>query len=154
MASLLTDDEFAEIRETIHDVTDTFLRLPVIWKKDKNTATRMMRDIDHERQYDDINLQGLVVWEDKGNKAILAKSLNGAVDLADGYVLFNYDDAQAAGVVTLTHNQIVNPAKDYLVFDNEKHEILGLNMLGQLKDKNCLLKVHFKKNIRTNDGTK
>lgn len=150
MASLLTDSEFNEIRDTIKDVTDTFLRLPIVWKKDKNTATRFMRDIDGVRTYDDIALSGLVVWNDQGNGALLSKGLNGAIDLADGYVLLNYEDAQTAGVVSSTHNQIVNPAKDYLVFDNEKHEILSLNMLGQLKDKNCLLKVHFKKNIRPN----
>lgn len=150
MASLLTDSDFDEIRGTIKDVTDTFLQLPIVWKKDRNTATRFMRDIDGERTYDDIALLGLVVWNDQGNGALLTKGLNGAIDLADGYVLLNYEDAQTAGVVSSTHNQIVNPARDYLVFDNENHEILSLNMLGQLKDKNCLLKVHFKKNIRPN----
>lgn len=152
LVSLISDSLFDTIRNVhIKNVTDTFCRLPVVYKKDKNTATRMMRDVNLQRVYTTINLNGLVVWStDKGGEVTLTEK--GIVDLADGYVLVNYGDAKAAGLISSTDVLAVKPAQDTVSFNGQTYEVLGIIFSGQLKDVNCVAKIHFRKIIQVEKG--
>lgn len=152
MSTLLTDNDFDEIRSAIKDVTDTFMQKPIIYHLDSNTATRMMKDINTQRNFTAINLLALVVWENQNNEGKNETSRVGDIDLTVGYVLINFEDAKVAGILNNLDELLINPPQDKISFTGMDYDIIGVNVIGQLKDKECLVKFHIQKKIRAERG--
>ncbi|RUP41614.1 MAG: hypothetical protein EKK63_04995 [Acinetobacter sp.] len=152
MSSLLSDNDFDEIRSAIKDVTDTFMQKPIMYHLDSNTATRMMKDINSERSYTVLNLLGLVVWENNNKDGKNDQNRTGDVDLTIGYVLINFEDGEAAGILNNLDELLITPPQDKISFDGSEYKIIGVNVIGQLKSKECLVKFHIKKKIRNENG--
>ena len=133
---------------------DTFFRkgdtgtTPAIYKKDTEQIKRFNRDKSSTRVYTDIPVKVLVVWEGVGTKAENNIDRKGSVDLSAGYFLLKYDDAETSGIVDANQNILVNTPQDLINIDTVDYEITGVNLLGQLRDKYCLLKFHISKRTK------
>lgn len=148
MASLLTDQDFLEIRTVIDDVIDTFMQLPIVYKQEINTLDRFNEDRDDKRTFQDHALTALVVWEKESADAQVTLTREGAVDLSDGYVMFGYDYLLEKNLIDADGNQVFKPELDRIVIREIEYEIIGANQIGQWKDTDCLVKVHIKKQLQ------
>lgn len=144
---LITDAEFDDIRSNLNDVMDTMLQRPGIYKKDTEEVSRWGRDKSTTRVYTDIPLSILVVWggEDKNTQ-----TRNGSYDGTQGYVLVKYDAALAAGIVSVGQQFTGETPQDLIQFSGVTYEITGMNLLGQLKDTDCVVKFHISKGLTQN----
>lgn len=143
---LITDDEFAEIRGVIQDVTDTFHQKPIVYLLKGNSL-----DINNEDREDEdktpFNINGLVVWAKTDTDAKVIKNTNGNIDLGEGYVNFNYDDCDVAGLIS-DLNFIGDAAKDLIQFDGVTYRILAIVPIGQFPLKNSIVRIIFEKIIQ------
>ena len=149
MPSFLTDEDFAEIRSAIQDVTDTFLRLPITFKKLTGHLSRFSGDRKKTKTTSDIVVNGLIVWGGGGSSdGQFEIDETGKRDLDEGYILFNFDDMETAG---LTDNEnVIVMEGDTIIARDINYKITGVEPLGQLKDKDCVVKIYIKK--LTQDG--
>lgn len=150
MASIFEDQDFADFRELFNDIMDTFLRIPAVYKKDKNTATLFMRDIGRVRGTEDVNINILAVW-DSNEKEIMDKTAS--VNMLEGYILVKFDDCLANGILSTTHKNLkINVPQDTIVFKGVAYSVTGATLLGQWKDQFTIVKFHISKNMGNNDG--
>lgn len=148
MPSLITPEEFAEIRSVVQDVTDTF---------HKKSITYLLRgeslDINNEDRTDQTLtpyvIMGLVVWSTTTGEGRVEESREGNLDLTEGYVNFNYDDCDLVGLIS-GFRFIGMPDQDLIEFDGIRYKVIGIPPLGQFPEKNSLIKVNFRK--LTRDG--
>lgn len=146
MAILISDDEFAEIRAVIQDVTDTF---------HQKTINYLMRgdslDLHNEDRTDEsftsYALPGLVVWEKTSDDAKVKESSKGNLDTAEGYVNFNYDDCDAADLIS-DLKFIGSADEDLIEFDSVRYKILAIVPIGQFPTKNSIVRIIFRKLIK------
>ena len=150
MAKLLSDSDFDEIRSVLNDVQDTFYQRTVVYKMDTNTVTRWMKDIASERTYVDKTLNGQVVWGTSQGKSDTEKKQEGTYDPGEGYVLLKYDDMLLEGLIDADTALTVTSPQDRIKFDNIVYYITSVVKVGQLKDKEVLVKVFFCKNPKPN----
>ena len=143
MPDLLTTQDFTDIRNAVNDVADTFFKQPISYKVDKDTATRFQRDIKTARVFTTVTLNALVVWEKTGNNSENKQSQTGAYDIYRGYCLVKYDDAATLGIIDSDKNVLVNPPQDKLTIGTVDYYVIGVNLIGQLGAKECLLKIHI-----------
>jgi len=144
MAKLITDAEFAEIREVINDVSETFLQKTITYQLKVQSLSRMNRDRNDIGSYTDVSLSVLVVWE---QSEVAIDRTTGSMDLSDGYALVNWDDLEATILMT-TGTLNTDIGADKLIVDGGVMEIIGIEKLGQLKDTFAVLKVYFKKTLK------
>lgn len=145
---LISDSEFAEIRQVINDVQDTFYGEDILYKMDNNTITRWQKDVQLQRTYNDITFKGLIVWENSSGDGEDKKKLTGSYDYTQGYVLVKYDEALQKGVVNNQDNFTTTTPQDLIRFNKIDYYISGINMIGQLWDKNCVVKIHIQKQLK------
>ena len=145
MAILISDDEFNDIRASIRDVTDTFLRKVIVYKHKTVKSNRAMMDINKKAFYDDYNINTLIVMNDgtRGGSEF-EFTINGAVDRAEGYALLNFDELQEQNLVDVMENFVPGAMNDFVFFNDEMKEVIAVVRKGQLKDKDCVIKVYFK----------
>ena len=154
MASLITDAEFAEIRSAINDVMDTFALVPATYRLRKaNVPSRFKRDnkrADQTAGYDDVAINVLIVWDDGTERGQIAVMQSGAYDFSEGRVYMKYDDAIATSppLVDGSKNLVMQAEKDLFKFNNVEYDIIGVQLLGQLKDTDVLCELHIKKQLK------
>ena len=155
MAKFLTDSDFAAIREVVNDTVETFAQKPVLYKLSADQALeRFGRDrnrIDNKNVY---NLLGLVVWN--APDAELKVEELGKYDFSMGYILFSWDYLDSEGLIVTgvdekgnnTSKPVFIPEKDIVTVEGEDLEVYGVIVLGQLKDKESVVKVYFKRDLK------
>ena len=149
MTKLLTDQDFAEIRANLKDVTDTFLTKDVTYRLFQESMTRMNSDSNKNATYEDFILQSLVIHA--SNPPL--ESRQGIADLGEDYLLFSMDVLLAAvndneavlfgedGAMLMTGPQ------DRLVIDGEEMLVDSVTPIGPLNGTEVLVKVIFKKQL-------
>lgn len=149
MAILISDAIFQQIRNITNDVQDTFEQKPAIYKKDKEVLSRWNRDIKASRQYDDIEINILAVWENKSEtESTNTTDRKGSMDLTKGYFIMKFDDAESKGIIDNLQNFLVKTPQDLVEIDDILYELEGVNLLGQLKDKYTVVKFHIRKQMK------
>lgn len=141
---LLSAAERLEIFAAIHDVTDTFCQLPIAYELRGDSLDWANEDRNDE-EVTIYNLMGLIVYSDK--KIDLKQY--GVQDLGDGYVLFNWEDLQAAGLINGDNFPIMDPARDYMTAQGVRLRALAVPPLGQLGIRQAVVKVFFMKEPKT-----
>lgn len=151
MADLLTAAERAEILSAIQDVTDTFMKIPVILKQRRDkliTAFNENRD-DNSNTYE-IELLGLFVPEKTDTDAEAMLDTSGALDASQGDVYFNYQDLLNLESPSLINNagQVdIVPNKDTIVIKDEERDIIAVDLVGPNEDIFYLVKLIIKNRI-------
>lgn len=150
MAKFLTDEDFLEIRTAINDTVETFAQKPVVYNlSPKQTLSRMGIDKHNEDNKTEFNLLGLVVWN--APESEIDTETLGKFDFSMGYVLFSWDYLEAEGLAETLgayYKLKLLPEKDTIKIDDEVLEVKGVVIQGQLKDKECVVKVFFKRNLK------
>lgn len=157
MTKLLTDSDFAEIRSAIGDVSETFLQKEITYRLFQDAMSRMNSDGNRNATYYDCPVNGLIVWSEKQP----IETRQGIVDLSDGYILLNYDAIEAITYpvpeveegeeapipekVFFGSGLLMQEAQDRLIIDGEEMLILMVQQIGQLKDRNVMIKLFFQK---------
>jgi hypothetical protein len=141
MPSLLDPNTILQFRNAIKDVTDTFLQLPIVYRKAGGMPDRWGEK--DSQQFINTNLLSMYVESDNQTSTVTTTA-KGAYDVNDGYFLFNFDDLDALGLIQ-NGLPTFQPATDYIIANSETYEVLGAPPLGQLADRFTLVKVIVKK---------
>jgi len=148
MAKFLTDQDFADIRSAINDTIETFAQLQVTYKKNqKRTRSRFNRELTDNQVFDDFTLNVLQVWE-KNEKGMSQVDKKGKWDFSEGYLLTGFDSIETLNLVDGNGNLTMDQNVDKLLIRGIEYEVMGIITLGQLKDKDCLVKIQFKKLLK------
>lgn len=145
---LLSNQDFADIRDALNDTMFTFFKRPIIYRKDSDTITRFQRDVATNREFTNYELLGLIVWTDTDTKAETVQRQTGAHDFTEGYCLLRYDDCQAAGIIDAQKRFITTPPQDRLNFNSTEYYVNGMLVIGQLNNDEVLVKVWFRKDLK------
>lgn len=145
MPELITPGEFTEIRSVIQDVTDTFHQKTItyILKGESLDIHGEDRNDQDKTEYD---IPGLVVWEKTSDDAKVKKDSSGNTDLTQGYVNFNFDDCDAAGLIS-SLKFIGDKTRDLVKFDSVTYRIIGIVQIGQFPTKDSIVRVIFERII-------
>lgn len=155
MAKFLTDADFQEIRGAINDAVETFAQKTVYYSlSPAETLSRFGRDKQNADNKTDYTLLALVVWD--APDAELQVDELGKFDFSMGYVLFSWDYLDTEGLIVNTVNgdgiteakPIFRAEKDKIKIDGESLEVMGVVVQGQLKDRECVVKVFFKRGLK------
>lgn len=151
---LLTDNDWSEFRSAIHDVTDTFFKLPVVYIRRGADGARKLTAFHEDRSTDlpqqNYNLIALLVPESKDSRESQAKQLpKGFPDLSEGYFLFNYADlkSQSPALINADGQPVFVPNKDSFFAVGKEYTIIGVNLVGPSEDDFQLVKVHYKQQL-------
>ena len=146
---LISVSDFALIRSTINDVQDTFYGQAVLYKKARSIgANRFMKDTEETRTYDIYGFFGLIVWKDDTKS--IKQEIIGTADMSDAYCLLRFDDVKTAGLIDNNNNFVGLAAEDKFFYNNIQYYMEKVITLGQLDDKDCLVKIFFNKEMKPN----
>lgn len=127
-------------RKIIKDYpTDFFLRKEVIYRKKDNNVLPNRYGNKEINQYTDFNVFTLQVT-DKEKSNVSKDNDTGAFDDTKSYFLFNLDDLELVGLF-VDNKPNMTPNLDYIIKDSTTYEVIGVQSLGQLVDKDVLVKV-------------
>ncbi len=152
---LLSSQDWAEFRSAIHDVTDTFMKLPVTY------IQRRIRSLPgfHENRANDLlqtnyNLLALKVPESKdASQANVNQYPKGFIDVSEGYFLFSYPDLLAHNppLIDSEGSPVFIANKDSFFSNGKEVTIIGVNLVGPSENDFQLVKVYYK-NQMTNSA--
>lgn len=146
MAGLLSDTDILEIRDAIKQTTDTFLRLPIIYHLREKNFDRLNPDLALSKT--DFELSALQVYDKTSDTALVDKKTQGKIDLSEGYLLFNFEDLDTAGLIDSEGRFKGKATQDEFTAQGTLFEISGADALGQLDEKFSLLKLWFKRKMK------
>jgi len=147
MADQITDAEWAEFRQAIGDVFDTFADFPVTIRRrtTKLSATNQSRTKNNNTT--DTILNAVLVNIGKDDDAQVRLSDNGSMDRSESYVLINYEVFAAAGLVDANGNHVLLEGKDSVIVKTKEYDIFGINQLGPADGQEAVVKIHLKKPV-------
>lgn len=131
---LLSVADLAEIREAIHDVTDTFAKTPVVLHVKIDNSDRMGRTVG---TYADYNVLAFVEYGQKESD-ITFTTVDGGTIRADIRCLLNLDDMDDAGLIDSNHKPIINPATDNMTCDGVEYKIDLCEVDGGIERRNLI----------------
>lgn len=145
MAKLIEDSEFQEIRDLANDLVETFGQRQITYRLYQDDFNRMNRDNINSKTHSDKVLNGVVVWlTDKSE--MIESERTGSVDFSDGYVILSYDECVTNEMIDGTTKKVYMSApRDLIAWEGVEYYIEGLFLVGQLKDKETIVKVYFRK---------
>ncbi len=92
----------------------------------------------------EIALSVLVVPESMGSGSEVEISQKGKSDFTTGYVLVHWQDLLTAQLAD-SDKLLTNPDKDYLLIDNQKVQIIGINPIPDLVNLKSFVKIQYQK---------
>lgn len=149
MPDLLSSSDWLEIRAAVKDVTDTFLKLPVVYIQ---RTTRKLSAFHENRSADllqtNYNLFSLMVPENtERGRAQVDQRLSGSIDLSEGYLLFSYPDLQILSLIGADGRPVFVANKDSFLLLGKEVSIIGVNLVGPTQTNFQLVKVHYKQQM-------
>jgi hypothetical protein len=155
MPDLLTSNDWLEIRSAIKDVTDTFLKKPVIFIQRKQRKLVAF----HENRAQDLSqtsyiLNTLVVPNSTdGDRSQAKEELKGMLDNSQGYLLFSYVDLKnhTPSLIQSDGKPVFAENKDSFYFDGREVSIIGINTVANTESDFQLVKVHYKNQLSVSD---
>ena len=152
--SLLTPEDILAFKSAIKQVTDTFNKVPVkiIQRSKKVTVFNQSRkDTNTNTEY---NLFALSIYDTQDTGSEPKKSEAGSLDMTEGYLLFNFEDLDAAGLIGAApdYSPLIVANRDTVEFYGKVFEIEGVNLTGPVEDKYALVKLHFKRRKHGGQG--
>lgn len=151
--NLISNGDWLEFRSALKDVKDTFLVLPVTYVQRRARTLNMF----HENREADLQpvsyrLTCLKVEDENSDKADVMQAQKGFADLAEGYLLFDYQVLQAyvPNFIDSDGKCVIIPNQDTMICQGQELTIIGVNLVGPTQTDFQLVKVHFKKNLVNN----
>ena len=110
---LLTDQQRADIKAALHDVTDTFFKTPITYKFSKGNLNRFAESGAGET-FQDYSLLAQVEYADDDNDRI-KRTVDGVDYYADIQLTLNYADMVTAGLIGVDGISKIQVEKDKFV---------------------------------------
>lgn len=140
MANLLSEADLADFLAATQDTTDTFMRQPVTFLRPVATI-RKFNDTTGTDTRNEVTVNGLfVLGQDK-----LETGASGAVDLGDGYALFNRTDLADVDLADALGSLSIVAGEDRLRVAGVEYAITTVTPLGPLAGVYTLGKIIVKK---------
>lgn len=143
---MFTPAQIAQFRKAIKDTTDLFFGLNATYHL-YGESTDTFEEDNTQRQVTNYTVPCLKVYEDTEDGQVEIKK-EGLYDMSEGYILFNFQDCETVGLIDVNGRFIGNPNLDEVTVMAIKFQIIGINLLGQWVDKNSLVKIQVRKQIR------
>lgn len=138
---LLTAQDVAAVREALENVMDTFLTLPITYKKASTLPDAWGEN--KAQQFTNYNLFALYVESDNQTSTV-DRTSTGAYDVVDGYFLLSFLRLQEAGLV-VNGLPDMNPATDFVEANGKTYQFEGVPVIGQFKGRFECVKIIVKK---------
>jgi hypothetical protein len=148
MAGLLSPSDLIEIVGAIKQTTDTFFQFDVRLVKKIPITARFNESSKTSYTTTTHDLKALALYESGSRDAQLVKMISGAADLAEGTLLFNFEDLYEANLIDPNNNVLINPATDKFILQGLQLDILGVILAGPIENYYALVKVPFKKQLK------
>ncbi len=137
MADLLSPAQRAQIRLALKDVTDTFMKTPVVYSMKGESLDRFNEDRTDEGSTT-FNFNALVEYPTEDSDKI-QKFSEGALDTAEIMLTMNLEDLKAINFVNSSNICIGNDTKDYFTVNGEVYRVCLICYDGPLDQKNILV---------------
>jgi hypothetical protein len=148
MAGLLSSSDITEILSAIKETTDTFFQYDVRLIKRIPITPRFSESKKNNYSTTHHDLKALVTYESGSRDAQLVKMVVGAADLAEGTLIFNFEDLNAANLIDINNNVLINAATDTFMVQGLEVGILGVILAGPMENYYALVKVPFKRKLK------
>ncbi len=137
MSDLLSVGQRAQIRAALQDVTDTFMKTPVVYQLKGESLDRFNEDRLDEG-VTTFNFNALVEYPaTDGDK--VKQFTEGALSTAEVQLTMNLDDLKLINFVNSSNICIGNDAKDYFTVNNQLYRVAFIGYDGPLDSKNILV---------------
>lgn len=149
MAQLLTPADIAEINAALTDATDTFFKTPIALNIHNRTVAAFNEGNNNTTTTTTVN--GLVVYGSGESDGSAVMKHYGDADMSEGYLLFNFADLETAGLTGANNAVHIRAGQDTATFNGETFTLDGgPNLVGPLETKFVLVKIHFKRQLKSN----
>jgi hypothetical protein len=145
--SFLTQNLADRIRGIIKKyATDAFLQRPVVYRKKNDIALPNRYGNAEIQAFTDYNVLSLEV-ADKDKSNVSKDNDIGAFDDTRSYFLFNVDDLEVVGLFA-NNKPNMTANVDYIISNGVTFEVTGVEALGQLLDKDVVVKVWVRQLVK------
>lgn len=149
MAELLSDSDWQEFQDAIQDVTDTFMKHSIVYHKITTKYSTWQENKENNSDTQDFNLLALSVYAKTGSGGKDKRLAIGSQDLTEGYLLFNWWDLEAKGLINpIDKTPLFNTNLDEATFFGNRYMLTGTEQVGPFREQFALVKVHFKRTIK------
>lgn len=136
---LLTEAERREFRDAVKDVTDTFMKSPVVYKLFDEALDRFEED--RLATYTDYNIVGLEEALQATSDYMKEFTHEGSRDDGDKKLSFNLEDLELVSLINPDFSPKFKLECDYFILKGEVYKVIDVYLDGPLTDKNCLVVV-------------
>lgn len=141
MADLLTDSQRADIRAALKDVTDTFMKTPVVYHKAVDSLDRFNEDRG-DMKLVDYNLSGLLEYM-TNDKDEVDEAMEGSLNTQRVQVTFNLEDVAAVGLIA-DDIPTMQPESDFFTANGERYRVTYVGTDGPLTKRAILVVIKGK----------
>lgn len=150
---LMTAQDWTDFRTAIHDVTDTFFKLPVTYIQRRiHTLYGFNENRGKNEQQFAYVLNSLLVPEDHDrNRAQVQQDRKGFADLSEGYLYFSFPDLRdfSPSMIDSNGRPVFVANKDSFIMQGKEVTIIGINLVGPSQTDFQLVKVHYKQELNS-----
>lgn len=144
---MFTAQQIAQFRKAIKDTTDLFFGLTCEYRL-YGESTDLFEENNALRSVTVYSLPCLQVFIKSEDGEIEITKI-GRYDMSEGYVLLNFQDCETAGLIDAQTKLFRgNPNIDEIDISGQRFKIIAINLLGQWVDKNSLVRIGFRKEIK------
>lgn len=143
--NLLSPQDLESINAAFLDLRDTFLQKTITYCFVGETSDRFMENSANSF-VQNIELNVLLVPESVGNGSQVEIAQKGRADFTEGYVLVYYPDLVSVSLAD-ADNVFMQPDKDYMLIDEQKVEVIGINPIPDLGTLKSFVKIQYRKKI-------
>ncbi|WP_338813195.1 hypothetical protein V9L05_17845 [Bernardetia sp. Wsw4-3y2] len=148
MANLFSTSDLNQINKAFQeDIPDTFLKNDIIYHQAGQIYDRFMESND-DQAFRDIPLKGLIVDSDSKQDAAVKFSQMGRTDMSEHYVLINFAQLEANGLVDANREILLQANADYMTLRGERYEVTSVTQVPDLATLKTYVKVVYRDNIR------
>ncbi len=148
MANLFNASDLNQINKVFQeDIPDTFLKNDIIYHQAGQIYDRFMESND-EQEFRDLPLKGLIVDSSSKQDAAVKFSQLGRTDMSEHYVLINFAQLEANGLLDANRELLLKANADYMTLRGERYEVTAVTQVPDLSTLKTYVKVVYRDNIR------
>jgi hypothetical protein len=148
MANLFSTNDLNQINKAFQeDIPDTFLKNDIVYHLAGQIYDRFMESND-DQEFRDIPLKGLIVDSDSKQDSAVKFSQLGRTDMSEHYVLINFAQLEANGLVDTNREILLKANADYMTLRGERYEVTSVVQVADLATLKTYITVGYRDNLR------
>ena len=145
MASLLSPQQFLDIRAALQNVTDTFFTSEITYYQFIDNAD--MLGSQQGAAYNQYDLLGFIEYPDKDTDKTTTH-MEGGIEMINPKVSFNYDDLDGLGLI-MNNRALMRSETDFMVIQGKSWQVNYVGYDGAFQDNNILVIVDLQPSEKT-----